>query len=469
MEFFQSIKKESGRRSKIALANRVTPSSGFFCVAIANNSPAAPVLANAGSPSGHSGRRQNHQRRLHASTGKRAPPWRNMAKYPQGARRGWACLYSRRASDFHRKCSEYTRLALVLLQTPAAVMSFCILRAEKLTSFGSIGGSAKHTFREIPTPNADAARTHLNKTFGAQNAAAVRAAIEARLPEKRRKDAVLSIEYLITASPEWFHTARSAQQDAYFKSAAAWLEERHGKDNVVCVNLQLDETSPHLVAYVVPLTSDGRLAAKDFLGGREALRKMQTDFANQVGIPAGLQRGIEGSKAKHTTNKAYNAALQKNPTLVRPTPPAPTVADRFSGKAKRMAAAHRVAEAEHAALVEQAHNVALVNQRTRVQQAATLEQLRRDAKAAEQHQLDADRLREENQRLTHELQKQRAYFKRQIAELKAALGRALDQVKRLLEEAGLLTRQRDQAEATINALLPKSPAAIHRPFKKDRI
>lgn len=152
--------------------------------------------------------------------------------------------------------------------------AYCILRAEKLTSFGSIIGSAKHTFREIPTPNADASRTHLNKTLGAQDAAAVRAAIETRLPAKRRKDAVLAIEYLVTASPEWFRTAPTKQQNAYFGAAVRWLEARHGKTNIVCVNMQLDETSPHLVAYVVPLTKDGRLSAKDFLGGRKVLSEM---------------------------------------------------------------------------------------------------------------------------------------------------------------------------------------------------
>jgi hypothetical protein len=122
-------------------------------------------------------------------------------------------------------------------------MNYCILRAVKLTSFGSIAGSAKHTFREIPTPNADASRTHLNRTFGAQNAAAVRAAIEARLPAKRRRDAVLAIEYLVTASPEWFRTTPVQQQNAYFAAAVRWLEARHGKANIVCVNVQLDETS----------------------------------------------------------------------------------------------------------------------------------------------------------------------------------------------------------------------------------
>ena len=87
---------------------------------------------------------------------------------------------------------------------------------------------------------------------------------------------MLAIEYLVTASPEWFRATPAAQQNAYIAAAVRWLEARHGKANVVCVNMQLDETSPHLVAYVVPLTKDGRLSAKDFLGGRKVLTQMQT-------------------------------------------------------------------------------------------------------------------------------------------------------------------------------------------------
>jgi hypothetical protein len=332
-------------------------------------------------------------------------------------------------------------------EAPMNQPAYCILRAEKLTSFGSITGSAMHTFREIPTPNADARRTHLNKTFGAQDAAAVREAIKARLPAKRRKDAVLAIEYLVTASPEWFRTASTKEQNAYFAAAVRWLEARHGKANIVCVNVQLDETSPHLVVYVVPLTKDGRLSAKDFLGGRKILTQMQTEFAELVGKPVGLQRGIEGSKATHTTAKQYAAALQKNPALVAPAPPAPTIADRLTGRAKQMEETHAAVWAKHVALVEQARSVAEVSRHARAGQAAALEQLRQKVEEGKQHEAYAARLRAENQLLKRELQEQRTYFQRQIADLKAALAKALGQVKHLLAKVGLLTRQRDQAEA----------------------
>lgn len=327
-------------------------------------------------------------------------------------------------------------------------MNYCILRTEKLKSFGSIAGSAKHTFREIPTPNADPARTPLNMTWGAGSAAAVCAAIKTQLPAKRREDAVLCIEYLITASPEWFTTTPMKQQSDYFGAAARWLKARHGEASVVCLNMQSDETSPHLVAYVVPLTKDGRLSAKDFLGGRKVLSEMQTDFAEKIGKPVGLQRGVEGSKATHTTAKQYAAALNKNPTLAPPAPPpAPTFADRFTGRAKQSEEEYAATQAKHAALVEQARNVAEVGRRARAQQAAALEQLRRDVEMAKRHEAECVRLRQENTRLVHELQAQRAFFQRQIDELKATLAKALDQVTGQLAKIWGLTRQIDQAEA----------------------
>ena len=42
---------------------------------------------------------------------------------------------------------------------------------------------------------------------------------------------------------------------AYFKQARKWLEERHGKENIVAISIHHDETTPHLVAYAVPIVT----------------------------------------------------------------------------------------------------------------------------------------------------------------------------------------------------------------------
>lgn len=342
-------------------------------------------------------------------------------------------------------------------------MNFCILRTAKLKTVGEAIKSARHTFREIPTSNADKDRTHLNKTEGAQSSLGLARAINARLPEKRRKDAVVCIEYLITASPEWWTTAQVKQQNGYINAAMKWLKGRHGEANVVCLNVQLDEKSPHLVAYVVPLTADGRLSASDFLGSPAKMVAMQTEFARDVGAKFGLQRGLEGSKAVHTTAKQYNAAMARNPTLKPPAPlPAPSMAERLTGKAREAEEKHDAEHAKYVAQVERAANEARFNRQARLAQAKKLQELREEVEAAKRHEVEAVRLRAEKKRLEEALQTQRTYFERQIDDLKAQVDKAVDQVKGFLQKIGLLTRERDKAEAEAEELREALYPAEHR-------
>lgn len=187
-------------------------------------------------------------------------------------------------------------------------MSYAILRTEKLKSMGNIGGSLAHNYRTRDTPNAIPERLHLN-THDMANADDVKAAIVERLPKKRRSDAVLCIEYFIGASPDYFDGS-DPRGERYFASAVQWLKELHGANNVVSTSVHHDETSPHLVAYVVPLDQSGKLNAKSFLGGRQKLTAMQTDFA-QAMRSHGLERGIEGSKAKHQSIREYYAKVKQ--------------------------------------------------------------------------------------------------------------------------------------------------------------
>jgi len=331
-------------------------------------------------------------------------------------------------------------------------LNYCILRTEKLTSFGSIAGSAKHTFREIPTPNADASRTHLNWTSGARTSAEVCAAIMAALPAKRRKDAVLCIEYLVTASPEWFQSTPQKAHRDYFNGAIAWLRQRHDAANVVCLNVQLDEKSPHLVAYVVPLTSDCRLSAKDFLGGRAKLSAMQTDFWSTVGRPAGLDRGMEGSTAKHTTAKQYSAVLARNPVLEQPAPPVPTLADRATGRARRMQEEYQVALAAHARLVEQARAEALLGRRSREQHSRALAKLRTEFDVLRGAKDEADRLVNENRRLVLELERQKKSFAEQMTALRELLEQAAAKARQLLSQISFWKSEAEAARAEADEL-----------------
>ena len=187
-------------------------------------------------------------------------------------------------------------------------MSFAILRLQKLKSFADVGGSLSHNYRNRETLNADDARTHLNEHELDTNEKCM-TAIRDRIPEKRRKDAVLCIEHLITASPTWSGWG-TEKETAFFEQSKKWLENKYGKNNVVSTTIHRDETTPHLVAYVVPVDEEtGRLNAKKFIGGsRHTLSQMQTDFAVEV-KDLGLDRGVQGSKAKHTSIKEYYEKL----------------------------------------------------------------------------------------------------------------------------------------------------------------
>lgn len=187
---------------------------------------------------------------------------------------------------------------------------FAILRTAKLKSLGNVGGSLAHTYRTRETSNADPSRADQNEHSHA-TPGEVMQALRDKLPEKRRKDAVIGLEYFVGASPEWFEGKTREQQDAYFREAVGWLEKRHGKENVVGWSIHRDESTPHLVAYVVPLDDKGKLNAKQWTGGPAALSKMQTDFAKTVGARHGLERGIEGSKAHHQTIKDFYAQIEK--------------------------------------------------------------------------------------------------------------------------------------------------------------
>ena len=190
---------------------------------------------------------------------------------------------------------------------------------------GNIAASLSHTYRTRPTHNADPNRT-VNNEHDLKTAGQVMDGIKNRLPEKTRKNAVLAIEYLITASPDWNGWKNKEKDSEFFDKAKEWLIKKHGAENVISTTIHRDETTPHMAVYVVPIDSKGNLNAREFLGGRAKLSKMQTDFHDQV-KDLGLERGLEGSKAEHTTIKDFYAEIQKpdNEKYLIQKPPLKTI------------------------------------------------------------------------------------------------------------------------------------------------
>lgn len=188
--------------------------------------------------------------------------------------------------------------------------AYAIMRAKKLNSMGTVAAALQHCYRERETPNADQERTPDNEHLAARSTDEAMGRLRELLPEKRRKDAVLAVEYVMTASPEWWKTASSDQQQAFFTRSVEWLADKYGADRIITATVHRDETSPHLSAFVVPLTQDGRLSAKEFIGNRTKMSQDQTSYAERV-ADLGLERGIEGSRAKHQRVKAHYGAIQQ--------------------------------------------------------------------------------------------------------------------------------------------------------------
>lgn len=207
-------------------------------------------------------------------------------------------------------------------------MPYAILRVAKLKTMGNVGGHGSHVERQRETLNADPEKLKLNQRLAGSDDPM--ADVQVRFDEMKiepRKGAVVAIDVFITASPEHFQT--NHPDDPHWKAfqdkAMAFLKKEYGADNVVHAIAHHDETSPHLHAIVTPIRSksvkvgravktervENRLCAKDWLGGsRKTLSLLQTRFANSV-KDLGLDRGIEGSKAKHTEVSQFYSVMKE--------------------------------------------------------------------------------------------------------------------------------------------------------------
>lgn len=252
-------------------------------------------------------------------------------------------------------------------------MRFAILRIRK-RNVASAAAMARHALRDggHRVTNADPALRGQNDVLaGPGTALEAVQALRQSLPAKRRRDAVEAIELLITASPEAISVMSRQAQDAYFRDALAWVGERFGgHENVKLAVVHRDESTPHMQVLLVPML-DGKLQANRLIGGPAGLRKIQTDYAAQVGARHGLVRGIElkpgDARPAYQAVRRWYAAIagagsvaELPQVLPVPAVPAPTSPPGlFSGGAAREAweraeKARKEAEKARAAAVE--HN-----------------------------------------------------------------------------------------------------------------
>ncbi|RHJ82687.1 MobV family relaxase [Parabacteroides sp. AM08-6] len=211
-------------------------------------------------------------------------------------------------------------------------MGYAVLHLEK--AVGSDSGMSAHIERTIAPKNADANRTHLNWemiTFpdGVTNRTeAIQHRLEtAGLQRKIGKNQVRAVRILLTGSPDDMKRIEQADKlDDWCRDNLDWLKKTYGAENIVSAVVHLDETTPHIHATMIPIvTGERRKAKAEQTTGKKKYRKKSTDtarlcaddvmsrvrlkeyqntYAEQM-AKYGLQRGIDGSQAKHVTTSQY--------------------------------------------------------------------------------------------------------------------------------------------------------------------
>ena len=197
-------------------------------------------------------------------------------------------------------------------------MPHAIARIVKLNA-GNIDSSALHTARKITTLNANSEVDNIRFVGEGDNRPLKEAVIERIGEQTIRKNAVLAVEILLTASPEYFRPEEPSRAGYYElekleewqQQVRSWLDNEYG-DRIVRAELHLDESTPHVHAYLVPLDERGKLNCRGIFGGREKMSRFQDSYAAAMS-PLGLERGVKGSKAKHTKIKQYYAAVNSPP------------------------------------------------------------------------------------------------------------------------------------------------------------
>lgn len=236
-------------------------------------------------------------------------------------------------------------------------MSYAILRHGKIKA-PTLGAATAHNHRTsaVEKVNIDGTRTPLNQVLKGEGTVQERVAGKLKHLPKVRKDAVVAIELVLSASPEWFDGLtkdraalhRHPKFRQWANASMEWARAEFGR-NIVDVALHMDESSPHMHVLAVPLTRDGRLCAKEVLARSELTRRQDSYAQALAGL--GLDRG---QSAKET--KRRHIKLTEKP-------------QSGGGKASALAAELAQAQAEVARLQTrlerlQAHNMAYSRQIT---------------------------------------------------------------------------------------------------------
>lgn len=280
-------------------------------------------------------------------------------------------------------------------------MAYAIARIAKLKG-ASVGASDRHVERQRTTPNADrtkqAGNVHL---IG--DGTPLRELVDRMIEEhggRPRRDSVECVELLLEASPGYFTEGRDKinpeRVPPFVEKAVEFLRERYGENCIKAV-LHMDETTPHIQAFIVPIDERGKLNCKHFFGTREKLREFQDAYAKKM-EPLGLKRGVQGSRASHTEIQKFYGAIRERVPLelsleLMPDPPLMLATEASREKYKQ-----KVVEAVHEQTAEQLRTIrdqAMLARHEAVRREATEERVLEIERLAEERVREAERRAQE--------------------------------------------------------------------------
>ena len=216
-------------------------------------------------------------------------------------------------------------------------MGFVVLHMEK--AHGSDSGTTAHIERSIIPKNADPTRTHLNRKLieypdgvKDRSAAIQRRLEEAGLTRKIGSNQVRAIRINVSATPEDMERIqREGRLDEWCADNLRYFADTFGKENIVAAHLHMDEKTPHMHVTLVPIVmgerkrrkreeqakkryrkkpaDSVRLCADDIMS-RLKLKSYQDSYAAAM-AKYGLQRGIDGSEARHVSTQQYYRDIKR--------------------------------------------------------------------------------------------------------------------------------------------------------------
>ena len=216
-------------------------------------------------------------------------------------------------------------------------MGFVVLHMEK--AHGSDSGTTAHIERSIIPRNADPTRTHLNRKLieypdgvKDRSAAIQRRLEEAGLTRKVGSNQVRAIRINVSATPEDMERIqREGRLDEWCADNLKYFADTFGKENIVAAHLHMDEKTPHMHVTLVPIVKGERKRRKreeqakkryrkkpadsvrlcaDDIMSRLKLKSYQDSYAAAM-VKYGLQRGIDGSEARHVSTQQYYRDIKR--------------------------------------------------------------------------------------------------------------------------------------------------------------